>query len=364
VALRKALAGKVASASVFIAELGEQASGSARPADLETALQLLHLKLTAPRRDERAFAAWKDRQREFLQHRTAVPEIAFSEEMQAVASGNHLRRRPVTAEMIDQVDLDRALAIYRARLADLGGFTFVFIGNLELATLQPLVETYLGSLPAAGRKARWKDVGVKYPTGRIAKTVTAGAEAKSRVELEMSAPLRWTLDGSRDAEILSMVLQIRLREVLREDLGGVYGVRASAFVTREPVQRRHLTISFGCAPDNVEALKAAALAEVRAIARAGIGPEYLAKVTEQLRRAHEVDLKSNRWWQGRLRSAYYYRDDFTKSIDLDAVLRRVTSAGVQASARRFLDERNQIVGVLRPSPDAVPVAPATPAPTP
>ncbi|TMQ04255.1 MAG: insulinase family protein [Deltaproteobacteria bacterium] len=370
VALRKALAGKVAGANVLLGELGEQVQGSARPADLETALQLVYLKLTAPRRDERAFAAWKERQRDFLQHKTALPDIAFAEQMLAVTSGNHLRRRPATVEMLDQVDLDRALAIYRDRLSDLGGFTFVFVGNLELAALQPLVETYLGSLPAAGRKAHWKDVGIRYPVGRITKTVVAGAEAKSHVELSMGAPMRWSLDGERDAEILSMVLQIRLREVLREDMGGVYGVRINAFVTREPVQRRSLVISFGCDPANVASLQAAALAEIRAIAKAGIGADYLTKVTEQLRREREVNLKSNGWWRSRLRSAYYFHEDFARATDLDAMLKRVTSANVKASAARFLDEHNLVIGVLRPAAEAAkdaatpPAAAASPAPAP
>jgi zinc protease len=364
IALRKLLAGKLVNAGVFVAELGESVTGSARSADLETALQLLYLRLTAPRRDPRAFAAWKERQRDFLHHKTSLPDIAFAEEMLAVTSGNHLRRRPATVEMLDQVDLDRALAIYRNRLADLGGLSVVFVGNVDLATLQPLVETYLGSLPGAGRKPHWKDVGIKYPVGRITRTVVAGSEPKSRVQLAMSAPAQCSLDAERDAQILSRVLQIRLREVLREDMGGVYGVSVNAWLSREPTQRRHLELSFGCDPANIAALQTAALAEIRAIARSGIAADYLTKVTEQMRREHEINLKSNSWWRGRLRSAYYFHDDFARSNDLEAALRRVTSAGIKASAARFLDENNLIVGILRPTADAAPPAdPATPPPS-
>jgi zinc protease len=358
VALRKQLSGKVVNVNVGLGELGEQVFGSARPGDLETALQLLYLRLTAPRRDDRAFAAWKERQRDFLQHRTALPDIAFTEEMRAVTSGNHLRRRPTTVEMLDQVDPDRALAIYRNRLADLGGFSFVFVGNLELAALQPLVETYLGSLPAAGRKAHWKDIGIKYPVGRITKTVVAGSEPRSRVELAMSAPARWSLDAERDATILSRVLQIRLREVMREDMGGVYGVSVSASLSREPTQRRNLVISFGCDPANIDALETAALREIRTIAKSGIGADYLTKVTEQMRREHEVNLKSNNWWRGRLRNAYYFHEDFARANDIEATLRRMTSANIKASAARFLDENNLIVGILRPVADAPPASDA------
>jgi zinc protease len=197
-------------------------------------------------------------------------------------------------------------------------------------------------------------------------TVVAGSEPRSRVELEMSAPARWSLDAERDAQILSRVLQIRLREVMREGMGGVYGVSVNAWLSREPTQRRHLDISFGCDPANIDGLKTAALAEIRAIARSGIAADYLTKVTEQMRREHEVNLKSNSWWRGRLRSAYYFYEDFARSNDLDAALRRVTSAHIKASAARFLDENNLIVGILRPAADAAPAidAGARPAPGP
>jgi len=191
---------------------------------------------------------------------------------------------------------------FRKGLADLGGLSVVIVGNIELATLQPLVETYLGSLPSHGRKAHWKDIGIKFPVGKLTKVVTAGSEAKARVELEMAAPYRWSLDATRDAAILSAVLQIRLREVLREDMGGVYSVRVGASISREPVQRRHLNISFGCDPANIDALEAAALGEIRTIAKSGIGADYLTKVSEQIRREHEVNLKSNGWWRAQLRA--------------------------------------------------------------
>jgi zinc protease len=117
---------------------------------------------------------------------------------------------------------------------------------------------------------------------------------------------------------------------------------------RPPTQRRSFTVSFGCDPDNVDKLREAAFAELAKIQKEGIGDEYLAKITEQLRRAHEVDLKENRYWMGLLRTSYYYGDDFAKLADIEAVTKRVTSAIIKASARRFFDEKNTVIGVLRP----------------
>jgi zinc protease len=347
-ALERALAGKIAHVNVGYGELSETASGSARPQDMETMFQLLYLRFTSPRKDERAFTAWKQSQQEWVKHKELMPEVQFFEQMSAVQSGNHHRRMPDTPEMLDKVDLDKVLAIYKKRFADLGQFTFVFVGNVDLATLQPLVETYIGSLPSKGRKEKWKDIGIKYPTKSITKEVLAGTEPKSNVQISMSAPDKWTLDGSRDARVLSMVLRIRLREVLREDMGGVYHVNVGAFISREPTQRRTLSISFGCDPDNVDKLKTAAFAEIEKFAKDGVTAEYLDKVREQLRRARETDLKENRWWLDEIRSSYYFGEDFTKSTDLDAIEKRVTSDNVKATAKKFFTPNNYVLGVMKP----------------
>jgi zinc protease len=361
IALKKALAGKVVSVNVGYWELSEDASGSARPADLETMFQLLNLRLTAPRKDERAFAAWKQEQAEWVKHKALWPEIYFSEQMNAVEAGNHHRRMPETADMLDKVSLDKALAIYKQRFADLGNFTFVFVGNIDLMTFQPLVETYLGSLPSKGRKEHWKDVGVHYPTKTIQKDIVAGTEPKSFVSLSMGAPDKWTRDLQRDAKILSMVLRIRLREVLREDMGGVYHVAVGADLSREPTQRRNFYVFFGCDPANVDKLKTAVFDEVGKIQKSGVTDEYLDKVREQLRRQHETDLKENSWWLDELHDAYYYGDDFKTSSDVDAIISRVTSANIQAAAKHFFTAGNYTLGVMRPKPGAANSA-ASPAP--
>ncbi len=353
-ALRKVLAGKVVNVSTGIGELSQMVSGSTRPADLETALQLVYLRITAPRKDPRAFDNWRQEQLEWVDNKKLLPEIQFFDAMSVVQTNNHLRRRPDSTGSIKAVDHDKAFNIYKERFSDAGSFTFIFVGNIDPAKLQPLVETYLGGLPSKGRKEKWKDVHVKFPTTKIVKTITAGTEPKSFVSLTMNTPDKWSRDLERDAKILSMALRIRLREVLREDMGGVYGVSVGAWVSREPTQRKGFRVFFGCNPDNVEKLKTAVFDEIAKISKDGVGPEYLEKVHEQLRRDHEVNLKENSWWQNELEEAYYYGDDFKVALDIDAVAKRVTSDNIKASAKRFFDPGKFVLGVMTPKVAAKP----------
>ena len=50
------------------------------------------------------------------------------------------------------MNLEKSMAFYKDRFADASDFTFVFVGSFDLATIKPLVERYLASLPALHRK--------------------------------------------------------------------------------------------------------------------------------------------------------------------------------------------------------------------
>src|SRR6185436_3324489 len=117
---------------------------------------------------------------------------------------------------------------------------------------EPLVATYVASLPTRHRKETWKDVGVHFPKGEKKLDVTGGTEPKSFVYYARHATQKWTKETERDLRILQTLLTIRLREVLREDMSGVYGVQVWANVSRRPRQERDFGVFFGCDPTNVE----------------------------------------------------------------------------------------------------------------
>ncbi len=279
-ALTKLLAGKVAYVGAYIGELEESVSGSASPADLETMLQLLHLRFTAPRKDKDDFAAWKANQIEWVRNRKLDPQSVFFDEVSALASSNHLRYLPATLEFIDKVNQDKAHEIYKDRFADAGDFTFIFVGNIDEKTFKPLIETYVASLPANGRKEKWKDIGVKIPRGVKKIRTKRGTEPKSFVYLTMHGKQKWSWEAADDLDMLSQVLRIRLREVLREDMGGVYGVFSGGGLKRRPKQRFSFRIGFGCAPANAEKLKKAVFDVIAVVNKNGVNEDIITKIIE------------------------------------------------------------------------------------
>lgn len=348
VQLRKALAGKLVSVSASIGELEEGLSGRAAPADLETLFQMMHLAFMAPRRDPEAFAAWRVRESESVKNRRLSPEGTFFEEMAVFASQNHPRRRPTTPEVVEKIDLDKALAVYKDRFADASDFTFVFVGNVELEKLQPLVEAYLGSLPDKKRKETWRDPKVAMPAGVKTKSVKKGSEPKAMVTLTFHGTEKWSRDTENDMRMLGEVLRLRLRQVLREDMGGVYGVQVGGGITRRPRQEYRFGVTFGCSPENVEKLKQAVFDEIAAIQKDGTTDDYIAKIKEARRRAHETELKDNGYWLRELERAYAFGDDPRLIPDITPMLEKVSSDRVRAAAKKYISTKQYVLGVLTP----------------
>ena len=347
--LRKVLAGKVVAVGAGVGELEESLSGRASPEDLETMFQMIQLRFTAPRKDANAFASWRARETEAVKNRRLVPEVVFNEDYYTFLAQSHKRRLPTTPEMLARIDLEKAMKIYKDRFADAGDFTFVIVGNVAADKLKPLAETYLGSLPSKGRKENWKDVKVTWPKGVQTKVVAMGSEPKSRVVLTFHGTEKWSEETENDMRMLGEILRFRLREVLREDMGGVYGVSVGGSVMRRPRPEFSFAVSFGCAPESVDKLKEAVFAEIKAISTDGIGDAYLQKLKEARVREHEVDLKENSFWLSELRRAYTYGDDPKDIPDIAPTLALVSSARVQAAAKKYLGGE-YVVGILNPAP--------------
>ena len=350
--LRKALAGKFAQVSTKISELSESVTANGSPQDLETIFQLVHLSFTAPRKDEAAFQAWKTRELENAKNRRLSPGIVFADDFTAFETNNHLRRRPVTVEAVNKVNLDRAMEIYKDRFGDAGDFTFVVVGNVKLDALKPLVETYLGSLPSKGRKETWKDVKVTWPEGTPTKTVVKGSEPKSSVIMAFHGAEKWSRDTENDMRMLGEILGIRLREVLREDMSGVYGVSARGDIARRPRPEYRFNVSFGCAPENVDKLEKAVFTEAKALEDKGIGDDYVAKVKALRKRAYETNLKDNGWWVRELERTYTYNDDPKLILDAQAMTDKISSDRVKAAAKKYLSNKSYVIGVLKPESSA------------
>jgi len=348
VQLRKLLSDKVVSVQPQISDLEEGFGGSASPKDVETLFQLIYLYMTAPRVDSTAYLSYRSQMEGWLQNRSARPETAFSDTLQEVLYDHHPWVQPWTMERLNEMDMRKSFRIYKQRFADAGDFTFIFVGNLAPEQLKPLVETYLGGLPNPPGTEHWEDPGLRYAKGVIDKTVRAGMEPKSRVQLVFTGPFVWTHRNRLVINAMVDVMRIKLREVLREDLGGTYGVGIGASTSERPVRDYRVTINFGCDPGRVDELTRAVFTQIDSLKQFGSTPEYLEKVKEMDHRSYETNLRENRFWVGNLEFYYDHGQDPREILAYPRIIDGITLTDIQLAARKYFNEDNYIRVVLRP----------------
>jgi zinc protease len=359
VELDKALAGKRAAVSPYVGELEEGVNGYASPQDLDTLLQLVYLTFTAPRADPEAFATLLAKTRLTLENRLASPENVFADRFGQALYQDHPRRRVPTPEDLDRVDLDAALAFYRQRFADASDFTFILVGSFQPDRVRPLVETYLGGLPATDRKESWRDVGVETPPGVVKVEVAKGLEPKSRVQIVFSGPAPWSREQLHLINTLADVLGTRLREVLREELGATYGVAVSGSLSPRPRPEYRFSIGFGCAPDKADELVDQTFREIDRMREEGVAATYVANAREAQQRARQTQLADNGFWAQVLKTYYSLDLDPRLILAYDQLIALVTPEALQAAARRYLDPDRYVLGILHPEAGA----PTSPGPS-
>lgn len=346
--LNKHLSGKRVRVSPYISERSEGLRGSSTQKDLETMFQLTYQYFNAPNKSEEVFRSIIERQKGYLANRGDDPNQVFKDTVSSVLGNYNLRRTPLTLNKLSKIKLDQAFDAYTERFADAGDFTFLFIGSFEVEKIKPYLEQYLATLPTQNRIEEPKDLGIEIPSGQISKTVIKGIENKSMVSLVLSGDYEYALSNNTRLKAIGEILQIMLTERLRELEGGVYSPGVRVNYSKLPHNRYSVTISFGCAPDNVEKLITATWEEVEKVIKDGPDPVNLQKFVAEEKRALETRLRDNSFWLNYLSRQYRYKEDPKEILSYREELESLTVRGLKKIAGKYLDDDNFISFVLLP----------------
>jgi len=346
--LRKFLTGKLAAASPFIGELEEGLSGGSSRKDIETMFQLIYLSFVQPRADANAFSVQAAQTKALLVNQTAAPEYAFEDMIARTRYKDHLRRRLPTTADVAEWNLDKSLAFYKDRFADASDFTFVFVGSFDLEAIKPLVVRYLGALPSIRRKETWKDIGVRTPTGVIEKKVEKGIEPKSEVAIVFSGPFEYDQTHRIAIRAMAEVLQTRLLETIREELGGTYDLTASDSYQQIPIPEYSIDIEFGCAPQRTADLIKRVFQEIEKFKVNGPTEKQVSDEKETLLREFETSIKLNNYLVDQITYKYQYGEDPAGLWKIPEYYRKLDAAMIRQAAKTYLNTNNFIKVTLFP----------------
>ena len=350
VTLDKILSSKAIAVVPFINELEEGMRGGSTPQDLETMFQLLYLRFTQPRADPTAFAAVASQARALLANQMASPEVVFNQAILAALSGNSPRLRPQTPATVDQWDLGKSLAFYKARFADASNFTFVFVGSFTPDTIRPLVETYLASLPATHAHETWRDLGITPPPGIVEKTVEKGIAPKSEVALVFSGPFEYDDPHTLALQTMTRVLESRLFDTIRQELGGTYSITADPDIEKFPRPQYVVRIDWTCDPARTDALVRRVFDEIASLKARPLSATQMAFIRENLLRDFERNSQDNGYFLNEIARRYKNGDtaNLAAISNVPDRIKMLTADELYEAAQTYLDTDRYVKVILMP----------------
>jgi zinc protease len=350
VALDRMTTGKAVAVSPFIDEISEGMGGGAAPQDLETMFQLLYLRFTQPREDPNAFASLAGQARASLANQDASPDVVFGQTIDSALSQNSPRRRPDTPATIDQWNLQKSMAFYKARFADAGNFTFVFVGSFTIDAIRPLIETYVASLPATHAHETWKDVGIRPPAGIVQRTVRKGIAPKSEVTLVFTGPMEYDDAHVLALRTVTLLLQSRLLDTIRQELGATYSITATPSAHKSPSPQYEVRVDWTCDPARVDDLVRRVFEEIQYVKDTNLGAGQMTLVRQSLTRDYERSSQDNAYLLNQV--SRRYQDGDTSNLaavdSMSAEIAALTGEQVGAAARTYLNTGSYVEAVLMP----------------
>lgn len=342
------LLGKEMAVQPFISELSQGVSGGSNSANIAAALELVYAYLTEPVKDKALFNQMISRTKIALSGQGNNPARIFQDSIKAIMGNYNSRRMPLTVKKIDEINFERVYQIYKERFADNSGMVFTFIGSFKIDSIRPVLEKYLGGLPAVGINGTFNDPGIGLPVPGINKVIKKGVGSKANVELFFRGTFDYTLKERLRLEALKGILELRLTERLREQEHGVYSPAVILDMNKIPRQEFTLAIAFECAPENARNLIQATLQEINKLQQYGPALIDIQKFKTESMRSREINLTSNQWWLGYLVSQLEEQEHLVDDSLYLKNLNTLNQSDLKMSAVKYLNNNKLSQFILMP----------------
>ena len=345
--LRKQLSGKNASVVVGVDDYETGVVGQGSPKDLETIMQLIYLRFTAPRFSKDDYDVLMNQYRPYFENAQKNPDYISAVERQKTLFGNHFRRQQVTPALFDLVKFEHIEPIYKALYSNAANFTTYIVGNVDLETLKPLVEKYIGSLPVSKKLTAKADDGARAVKGVVVNDFKAKMQQpKVGLTRIYTGPIDYTMKNRVTMNVLASVLRSRYTISIREEKGGTYSVGVGGQVMADYEPWYQLIVLFDTNEQMADELSQIVIDEIKKIATEGPNAEDVEKTRKYLLKEYENQIQSNDNWVDWLDQYNYRGVNFT--AEYKKAVEELTYDDLKALAAKVLADNNMAYIVMRP----------------
>ena len=346
----KMLAGKQLSVTPYLESMTHGISGNCQPKDLETALQLFYLYFTDPRFDPDEFNVGKQQIEAVLPNILKTPNFKFQQELQRTISGGNPRTVILDEDVLAKADVKVVERNYRKLFKNAAGVVVYIVGNVDEATLKPMVEKYFGSLPKGCKPLKWKDDGQRIPAGRVLNEFKVDMQTPKTTVFQFYSTydVKYSVAEKVNLTAAEYILDMIFTETLREEEGGTYGAQTMTSSNKYPVDRAVIQVYFDTNPSSADKLRELATAGLNKLATEGPTAEQMTRVKENFKKNVPEKRIQNNYWMDVIN--HWYRFGNTDyDAEYESAVNALSAEGIRDAVAKILKSGN--FGEVVMSPD-------------
>ncbi|WP_158847391.1 M16 family metallopeptidase [Algibacter sp. L1A34] len=349
--LSKFLAGKKVGVSSFVSTYDEGLKGTTRTTDLETLFKLIYLNFTSLNNDESMYLSYVDKIKTVTKNRKLSPSNIFSSEISKVTqAGNpryiNMNENSNLERLLDSVPYKTLYKTYKERFENAGDFSFFFIGDFDEDLLKTYAETYLASLPSTDEREEYKLSTYKNMISDERIGVHKGLEDKATLLITFNKEAKHVKKESDALKIFGQIYNTRLRNIIREEKGGVYTVRANLRHVSRPYSKYSASINFSCSPANIEVLEKESLFILKEFIKEGPTKKEVENVKKNWLLNRKKALETNAFWFNYMYNKVYWKEQFKDISNYEEKLSEITPKFIKKVANKYIEKPSLIAELL------------------
>lgn len=350
--MQSILAGKQVQLNAYVGPYDEGMAGSAKTTDMESLFQWLHLYFKGVNTDEAVYRNQLNKSIEWLKNQLQNPNQVYRNAISNwynqndprfinLAENNNLER------IADTIPYQKVQDTYLKRFDNVADFKFFIVGDFEEAILKKQATTYLGSLPAKATREQYKlhPYELNLPSDTL--IVYKGIAPKAQVQINYRHPVSYDAKSVKAMEVFTSILERKLRNAIREEKGGTYGVRVAFGHEKRPKQEYSGIISFGCDPLKAKFLAAEVIKVVESFVKEGPTTKEVESVITQWELERAKALKQNDFWLNKITSQIYWQKDLKHLFQADRWNAKITPKYVRKIASKWIN-KPELTAILLP----------------
>ena len=344
--LMKYMAGKNVDLDFSINTYTDMLSGSSTIKDLPVLFEMIYTTFTNINPDQDTYNVNVGRIRPQLVNAEKDPNTVFSRELTKLRYNNNPLMMPVSLETLEQADYMESLDLIKGALKNAAEYTFVFTGNINMETIQPLIEQYIATLPVSLRRKPVYKSDIELAKGQIDNRFKQPMARPSTTVFDIYSGynIPYNVQNSILMQMTSDILDNIYTDTLREEEGGTYGASTNGSINPN-MDAWTILYMFVTNEDQQESLITRADAELMNLLQNGADEVNFNKVKEAMIKQYEINSKKNQYWENMLVNQELFPEaNFLE--EYNATLQNITREELNQFMKNLYDGQNRLQVIM------------------